>query len=298
MAAPGCAGRKYISALRFSRMLLRATARAHRDDSLRSGARCGYNSPTFWARAPIGPFAGVGISRNVQPRRERRKFTPTAPTIPICVTMLLQPTLLMMTATPFRQDLSWCAFENLSSGTKAACAAACCAFSLSTLEIAALLDASTFALTERKQPEVWRWAVIGSGGLILEEGCEPSREEAKRTAAEALILARAESAWRASFLAPIGRYLLLAAEKARPVCLHQIALQPNFAFGSCGGKVFMTGAGLLKTRSSSAPSLPKALPSLEKQAQLLDFWCVLWVTSIQPNMKSNILTISTFPSGE
>jgi hypothetical protein len=97
----------------------------------------------------------------------------------------------MTTATPTCQDFSWCAFENLSSGTKAACAAACCAFSLSTLEIAALFEGQTFALTERKQPEVWRWAVIGSGGLILEEGCEPSREEAKRTAAQALAIARA-----------------------------------------------------------------------------------------------------------
>jgi hypothetical protein len=104
----------------------------------------------------------------------------------------------MTTSSPFRQDLqhdlSWCAFENLSSGKQAACAAACCAFSLSTLEIAAHFNTPTFALTERKQPEVWRWAVISSGGLILEEGCEPSQDEAKRTAAEALILARLESA--------------------------------------------------------------------------------------------------------
>jgi hypothetical protein len=98
----------------------------------------------------------------------------------------------MMTTSPTRQDISWCAFENLSSGTQAACAGACCAFSLSTLEIAAAPETATFALTERKQPELWRWALIGYGGLILEEGSEPSREEAKRTALEALILARSE----------------------------------------------------------------------------------------------------------
>jgi hypothetical protein len=81
---------------------------------------------------------------------------------------------------------TWRAFENISCGADAASAAACCVFSLATLEVACLIDGSSFALTERKQPEVWRWAVIGPGGRLLEEGCEPTQEQAKTSAAEAL----------------------------------------------------------------------------------------------------------------
>lgn len=100
----------------------------------------------------------------------------------------------MITSTFAPPHLSWCAFENISSGTEAASAASCCAFSLSTLEIASLVDATHFALTERKQPEVWRWAVIGPDGSILEEGWETTKEEAKHSATDALNLMRLESA--------------------------------------------------------------------------------------------------------
>jgi hypothetical protein len=98
-----------------------------------------------------------------------------------------------MTSAPC-SALNWRAFENIASNSEAACAAACCAFSLSTLEVASLLDAPSFALTERKQPEVWRWAIIGSGGIILEEGCEPTQHDAKVSASEALNFMMAESA--------------------------------------------------------------------------------------------------------
>jgi hypothetical protein len=105
------------------------------------------------------------------------------------ITIILLP----MISTNLHPTLCWCAFENIPSGTEAASAAACCAFSLSTLEVAAHVDAPTFALTERKQPEVWRWAVIGPGGTILEEGCEPTRDEAKKSASEALSLVKSEN---------------------------------------------------------------------------------------------------------
>lgn len=84
--------------------------------------------------------------------------------------------------------LNWRAFENISSNSEAASAAACCVFSLSTLEVASADDDASFALTERRQPEVWRWAVIGSGGIILEEGYEASQCDAKVAALEALNL--------------------------------------------------------------------------------------------------------------
>jgi hypothetical protein len=81
---------------------------------------------------------------------------------------------------------TWCSFENLPTGPKAVSVAASCAFSLSTLEIAFTPDSLSFAVTERKQPEIWRWAIVGDGGRILEEGFEPNRDDAKCAAAAAL----------------------------------------------------------------------------------------------------------------
>jgi hypothetical protein len=88
----------------------------------------------------------------------------------------------------------WCTFENVPSGPRAVSAAASCAFSLSTLEIAFAPDFANFAVTERKQPEIWRWAIIGDGGRILEEGFEASQEDAKAAASNALFLMFSELA--------------------------------------------------------------------------------------------------------
>jgi hypothetical protein len=89
--------------------------------------------------------------------------------------------------------LDWRPFENIPSGPEAASAASSCGYSLGTLEVAFLHQASSFALTERKHPEVWRWAIIDKDGSILEEGCEPTQGDAKRSAAEALNLASDET---------------------------------------------------------------------------------------------------------
>jgi hypothetical protein len=83
-------------------------------------------------------------------------------------------------------DFSWRCFEDITCGAEAASAAASCSFSLGTLEVASLPEAASFAVTERKQPEIWRWAIISSGGFILEEGFEASQCEAKNAASEAL----------------------------------------------------------------------------------------------------------------
>jgi hypothetical protein len=88
---------------------------------------------------------------------------------------------------------TWRCFENISPGQEAASVAASCSFSLSTLEVASLPDSAGFALTERKQPEIWRWAVIGPVGYLLEEGFEPTQEAAKNAASEALRLSRTSS---------------------------------------------------------------------------------------------------------
>jgi hypothetical protein len=90
---------------------------------------------------------------------------------------------------------NWRPFDEVPSGAEAALVAASCSFSLATLEMAALHDCSGFAITERKQPEVWRWAVIGKDGSLLEEGCEGTQADAKRAAAEALNLAEDEDVY-------------------------------------------------------------------------------------------------------
>jgi hypothetical protein len=88
---------------------------------------------------------------------------------------------------------TWRCFESIPSGPEAASAAASCAFSLCTLEVASTPDAAMFAVTERKRPNIWRWAIIGADNVILEEGSEATQEEAKAAAAEALDVARAEA---------------------------------------------------------------------------------------------------------
>jgi hypothetical protein len=90
-------------------------------------------------------------------------------------------------------ELKWNRFENLTPGPKAATASSSCAFSLCTLEIAPIADSATFALVERKQPETWRWAVIGANGIPLEEGFESNQLDAKRSAARAARLVDVES---------------------------------------------------------------------------------------------------------
>jgi hypothetical protein len=85
---------------------------------------------------------------------------------------------------------AWRSFENVKPGPEAASVAASCAFSLATLEVASFSDSAGFALTERKQPNVWRWAVVGPVGFLLEEGFEPTQEVAKRAAEDALHVTR------------------------------------------------------------------------------------------------------------
>jgi hypothetical protein len=82
----------------------------------------------------------------------------------------------------------WRCFENISSGPEAASLAASCVFSLATLEASLICDSGGFALTERKEPHVWRWAVIGPVGLLVEEGFETTQDGAKCAAEKAVQL--------------------------------------------------------------------------------------------------------------
>lgn len=99
-----------------------------------------------------------------------------------------------MNESPALSAPQWRSFENIVCSAQAASAAASCAFSLGTLQVASSPESPSFAVTERKQPEVWRWAVIGEGGFLLEEGFEPTQDEAKRAAADALAQCRAHLA--------------------------------------------------------------------------------------------------------
>jgi|HubBroStandDraft_1064217.scaffolds.fasta_scaffold89946_3 hypothetical protein len=83
---------------------------------------------------------------------------------------------------------AWRCFENVNSGPEAASLAASCVFSLATLEAASICESGGFALTERKEPSVWRWAVIGPFGLLVEEGYESTQEGAKCAAEKAVQL--------------------------------------------------------------------------------------------------------------
>jgi hypothetical protein len=99
-----------------------------------------------------------------------------------------------MNDSPASFSPQWRSFENIVCGAEAASAAASCAFSLGTLQVASIPEFGSFAVTERKQPEIWRWAVIGEGGFLLEEGFESTQDEAKRAAGEALAQCRSHLA--------------------------------------------------------------------------------------------------------
>ena len=80
----------------------------------------------------------------------------------------------------------WRSYSEISANAEADLARSSSGFSLSTLEIANCPGVVGFALTERIQPELWRWATVSIEGPILEEGTEATQVEAKVSAVEAL----------------------------------------------------------------------------------------------------------------
>ena len=83
----------------------------------------------------------------------------------------------------------WRSFRTLDSDNEAASASACCDFSFATLEIACENPGvASFALTEKRQIDAWRWAVCSTQGQVLHAGCEPTQTEAKKIAEKALRL--------------------------------------------------------------------------------------------------------------
>lgn len=87
-------------------------------------------------------------------------------------------------------EYCWCSFEDFPAGPEAAILAASCIFSMATLQTACVPGSGGFALTERRNPAVWRWAIVGPVGFLLEEGFEVTQDAAKGAAEEALELGR------------------------------------------------------------------------------------------------------------
>ena len=94
---------------------------------------------------------------------------------------MLHPPLTMSFMIP-----TWRSFQTLSSDAEAASVSASCIFSLATLEVASVPCAPRFALTERRDPHLWRWAIISADGSILSEGFEPNQAYARTVAGDAL----------------------------------------------------------------------------------------------------------------
>ena len=95
-----------------------------------------------------------------------------------------------MNLNPRSNEYCWCSFVDIPAGPEAASVAASCIFSMATLQIVSLPGSSGFALTERRDPVVWRWAIVGPVGFLLEEGFEKTQEGAMGAAEEALELGR------------------------------------------------------------------------------------------------------------
>jgi hypothetical protein len=83
----------------------------------------------------------------------------------------------------------WRSFLTLTSSSGATSASVCCHFSFATLEVACCHPGTgSFALTEQRRINDWRWAICSTEGLILNTGCERTQTGAKRVAEEALRL--------------------------------------------------------------------------------------------------------------
>ncbi|HXP61198.1 MAG TPA: hypothetical protein VN829_11945 [Dongiaceae bacterium] len=80
----------------------------------------------------------------------------------------------------------WRSFSDLPLNSEASRVSASFSLSLATLEVACNPGIPLFALVERKEPDLWRWAIAGAGEPLMEEGCEPTQEDAKKTAVAAL----------------------------------------------------------------------------------------------------------------
>ena len=97
-----------------------------------------------------------------------RKTTPT-------------PFLPMLFMTPI-----WRSFRDMPSDSEAAFASSSSMFSLNTLEVTCDPGYCGFALTERRQHDMWRWALVSAEGPVIDDGWEITETDAKRSAVGAM----------------------------------------------------------------------------------------------------------------
>jgi hypothetical protein len=81
---------------------------------------------------------------------------------------------------------TWRSFQDLPSDSEAAFASSSSRFSLMTLEVTCDPGYPGFALTERRQHDMWRWALVSAAGPVVDEGWEPTESDAKRSAVGAM----------------------------------------------------------------------------------------------------------------
>ena len=89
------------------------------------------------------------------------------------------PTMLFMHPT-------WRSFRDIAADAEAAFASSASLFSLSTLEITRDSGFPGFGLTERRQHDMWRWALVDAEGSVVDEGWEPTENDARRSAVGAM----------------------------------------------------------------------------------------------------------------
>jgi hypothetical protein len=81
----------------------------------------------------------------------------------------------------------WRSFSDLPLNSEASRFSVSFSPSLATVEVACNPGIPRFAIVERKQPDLWRWAIAeGAGEPLIDEGWEPTQDDAKRTAVAAL----------------------------------------------------------------------------------------------------------------
>jgi len=81
---------------------------------------------------------------------------------------------------------NWRSFREIPAAAEAACASSSSRYSLDTLEIACDYGSASFALTERKETDLWRWAIVSPDGWVVDEGLEPTQAYAQRAAEAAM----------------------------------------------------------------------------------------------------------------
>ena len=80
----------------------------------------------------------------------------------------------------------WRSIRDLPLQSEIFRSAASHSLSIDTLEVAWNPGVPNIAITERKQPDLWRWAVVSGEDFVIDEGSEDTQSEAKGVAVSSL----------------------------------------------------------------------------------------------------------------